>query len=103
MKKIMLSGIALAASFALGAALPQTAHAQTVGQDARNAGHDTAHATRRVVHKTAYKTRVAAHDTAHGTRVAAHDTAHATRTGYHKTVRGTKRVGDKIADKPTPQ
>jgi len=79
-KKIMLSGIALAASFALGAALPQTAHAQT-----------------------AYKTRVAAHDTAHGTRVAAHDTAHATRTGYHKTVRGTKRVGDKIADKPTPQ
>jgi hypothetical protein len=120
MKKILLSGGAVVLALSFGAA-----HAQTVGQDMKDAGHDTAHATKTVAHKTAHGTSVAAHKTAHGTKVAAKDTAHgtkvaakdtahgtkvgadktadATKTGYHKTVHGTKKLGDKIADKPTPQ
>ena len=97
MKKTMLSGIAFAASLALSAA-----QAQTVGQDAKDAGHDTAHATKTVAHKTAHGTKVAAHDTAHGTKVAAHDTAHGTKVAAKDTAHGTEKVGDKIAGKPDP-
>ena len=55
MKNLTVTGLALAATLSLG-----TAHAQTVGQDLHDAGHDTAHATKTVAHKTAHGTRVAA-------------------------------------------
>jgi hypothetical protein len=78
-----------------------TAAAQTIGQDASTAGHATADASKQVAHKTASGTKTVAKDTAHGTKVGADKTADATKTGYHKTVNGTKKVGDKIAGKPT--
>jgi hypothetical protein len=106
-KSFMVSGVALAAILALGAA-----QAQTVGQDMKDAGHDTAHASKTVGHKTVHGTKVAtrktehgtdiaAHDTAHGTKVAAHKTADVSKEGYHKTVHGTKKVVHKIDGKPT--
>jgi hypothetical protein len=120
MKKMLQLGVGAVLALSFG-----WAQAQTVGQDMKDAGHDTAHASKTVAHKTAHGTKVAAKDTAHGTKVAAKDTAHgtkvaakdtahgtkvgadktadATKTGYHKTVHGTKKLGDKIADKPTPQ
>jgi hypothetical protein len=121
MKKLMFTGFAFGALLSLAAA-----QAQTAGQDMKDAGHDTAHATKTVTHKTVHGTKVAAHDTAHGTKVAAHDTeqgtkvaardtAHgtkvgadktedATRTGYHKTVHGTKKVVHKVdGDSSTPR
>jgi Spy/CpxP family protein refolding chaperone len=75
MRTLALAGLLLGSTLAFSAA-----HAQTAGQDMKNAGHDTANASK---------------DTAHAT-------SHATKTGYHKTVHGTKDLGDKIAGKPTP-
>jgi hypothetical protein len=109
MKKLMVSGIALAGLLSLG-----IAQAQTVGQDMKDAGHDTAHASKTVGHKTVHGTKVATHKTVHGTKVAAHDTAHGTRVaadktadvskeGYHKTVHGTKKVVHKIDGKPSTE
>lgn len=74
----------------LGVALSTAAYAQPfqVGQDLKDAGHNTADAT-----------KTAAHDTAHGTRVAAHKTAHVTRKAYHKTAHGTKHVVHKAEGK----
>jgi hypothetical protein len=107
MKKIIVSGMALAGLLSLG-----IGHAQTVGQDMHDAGQDTAHATRTVAHKTVrgtkvatrdteHGTRVAARDTEHGTRVAAHKTADVSREGYHKTTTGTKHVVRKMDGKPS--
>jgi len=106
MKKLIVSGMALAGLLSLGAA-----QAQTVGQDMHDAGHDTAHASKTVAHKTVrgtrvathkteYGTKVAAHDTEHGTKVAAHKTADVSKEGYHKTVHGTKKVVHKVDGDP---
>jgi hypothetical protein len=117
MKITHLSGLAFAGIVALAAGSLQ---AQTAGQDIKDAGHDTAHATstaahdtangtKKVYHKTAHGTSVAAHDTAHGTKtaahntahgtsVAAHDTAHGTKVAAHDTAHGTKVAADKTAD-----
>lgn len=94
MKRLVVSGIALAGvlSFGIG-------HAQTVGQDMKDAGHDTAHATRTVGHDTAHDTRVAARNTAHGTKVAAKDTVHGTKVVAKDTAHGTKVVArDTVKD-----
>jgi hypothetical protein len=64
--------------------------AQTVGQDLKNAGHDTAHATSR-----------AAHNTAHATSHAAHHVGHATSHAARKTTTGTRNVGRRVEGKPT--
>jgi hypothetical protein len=93
MKKLIVSGMALAGMLSLGAA-----QAQTVGQDMKDAGHDTAHASKTVAHKTVHGTKVAAHDTEHGTKVAAHDTAHGTKVAAHDTEHGTKVAAHKTAD-----
>jgi hypothetical protein len=93
MTRITIAGVALTAALSLG-----LAQAQTVGQDLKDAGHDTAHATKSVAHDTAHGTKVAARDTEHGTKVAAHDTAHGTRVATHKTVRVTKKGAHKTAE-----
>lgn len=92
-----LSSITLAAALTLSA----SAFAQ-VGQDLKNAGHDTADATKTAAHDTAHGTKKVYHKTANGTKTAAHDTAHATKVTAGKTAYNTRKVGDKIADKPTP-
>jgi hypothetical protein len=61
--------IALAASLAV--CLP--AVAQTAGQDIKNAGHDTANATKKT-----------AHSVKRGTKKGVHKTAHATKKGANK-------------------
>jgi hypothetical protein len=42
--------------------------AQTAGQDIKNAGHDTADATKKVAHKTATTTKKGANKAAHATK-----------------------------------
>jgi hypothetical protein len=109
MKKLMFSGIALAGLLSIG-----VGHAQTVGQDMKDAGHDTAHASKTVAHKTVRGTKVATRDTVHGTKTATRDTVHGTKVvghktervtkkGYHKTATGTKKVVHKIDGKPATE
>jgi hypothetical protein len=62
-----------------------------VGHDLKDAGHDTADATKTAAHKTAHGTKKVYHKSVHGTKVTAGKTAY-----------NTRKVGDKIADKPTP-
>jgi hypothetical protein len=82
--------------------------AQTAGQDMKDAGHDTVHATKKTGHviakgtekgyeKTKEGTVKVAHATAHGTKVAAHKTADATETGYDKTKDGTVKAAHATA------
>lgn len=56
--------LALAGSLAL--CLP--ALAQTAGQDIKNAGHDTANATKKTAHKVKRGTKKGIHKTAHATK-----------------------------------
>jgi hypothetical protein len=86
MKKLMVSAVVVAGllSFGIG-------QAQTVGQDMKDAGHHTAHASKTVGHKTV-----------HGTK-AAHKTADVSKEGYHKTTHGTKKVIHKIDGKPSTE
>lgn len=76
MKKIILS---FALAFGMGAALP--AFGQTVGQDAKDAAHDTKTATEKGYNKT----------------------THATKKGYkkstHATKKGVNKAADTVADK----
>lgn len=67
------------AFFALVAAAFSSASpiAQTAGQDIKNAGHDTADATKQTAHKT----------------------ARATKKGTNKAARGTKRTANKVEQK----
>ena len=68
MKKVIITRMALSGFLLVG-----IAQAQTVGQDMKDAGHDTAHASKTVGHKTVHGTKVATRKTEHGTDVAAHD------------------------------
>jgi hypothetical protein len=99
----------LGTALSLFACAPAGMHAQTVGQDMKDAGHktaqgtktaakDTEHGTDVAAHKTAEGTRTVAHDTAHGTKVAAHKTAQGTRTAAHDTAHGTSVAAHKTAD-----
>jgi hypothetical protein len=92
--KNLFLGIALG-MFALA---PAAALSQTVGQDMKDAGHDTADASKKVAHGTAKGTKTVAHDTAHGTKVAADKTAEGTKTAAHDTAHGTKVVAHKTAE-----
>ena len=65
----------LAVALGMFAVAPAAALAQSVGQDMKNAGHDTADASKKVAHKTEEGTKTAAKDTGHGTKVAATKTA----------------------------
>lgn len=58
--------------FVAGAMFAASATAQTVGQDIKDAGHDTAHATKTTAHKVKHGTEKGAHKVAHGTKKAAH-------------------------------
>ena len=104
---LKMTTAALFASLCVGGAL-----AQTAGQDMKDAGHDTAHATKKVAHKTGegtkkayhktkHVTKVAAHKTADGTETVAHDTKRDTEIGAKKTATGTRNVGRRIEGKPT--
>ncbi len=64
-------------SFALFAL---AACAQSVGQDVKNAGHDTADATKQTAHKT----------------------VHATKKGTHKAASATKKGASKVEQKTDP-
>jgi hypothetical protein len=94
MKKVWMAGVLVGAGFLFSVAQAQ------VKQDMKNAGHDTAEATKVAAHDTAHGTKVAARDTEHGTKVAAHDTAHETRHVAHKTAHGTRKVAHKVEGKP---
>ena len=61
-----------------------------VGQDLKNAGHNTADATKTAGHKTARTTKRVAHRTAHTTNRVA-----------HKTATGTRNIGRRVEGKPT--
>lgn len=54
------------------------AHAQSAGQDMKDAAHDTAHATKKTTHKVV-----------RGTKKGVHKTAHATKRGASKVERKT--------------
>ncbi len=95
MKNIKLAALALCAGVSLTLAQAQPFQA---GQDMKDAGHDTADATKTVAHKTATGTKTAAKDTGHGTKVAAKDTAHGTTVAAKDTAHGTKVAADKTAD-----
>ena len=73
--KLFLRHLALAVSLAL--CLP--AIAQTAGQDIKNAGHDTANATKKT-----------AHSVKRGTKKGVHKTARATKKGANKVERKTE-------------
>lgn len=109
MRKFQLIVPAIATAL-LAIALPLGA--QTAGQDMKDAGHDTADASRTVAHKTAHGTKKVYHKTTHTTKVAAHKTARGTETAAHvtkrdteiaskKTATGTENVGRRIEGKPT--
>jgi hypothetical protein len=108
MTRTKIAGVAFAVALSLGVSYAQPLQ---VGQDLKNAGHDTADAGRTVGHDTAHGTKVAARDTEHGTKVAArdtehgtkvaaHKTAHVTRKAAHKTAHGTRKVAHKVEGKP---
>jgi len=85
-------GVALTAALAVGVAQAQ------VKQDVKEAGHDTADATKTVAHKTAKGTKTAAKATAHGTEKVADKTVEGTKTAAKATAHGTKVAADKTAD-----
>jgi cytoskeletal protein RodZ len=108
MRKVALTGLVMAGVMVFGASQMRA----QVGQDLKNAGHDTADATKTAAHDTAHGTKVAAHDTAHGTKVATHHTVHRTKViahatkrdtekGADKTATGTRNVGRRVEGKPT--
>lgn len=97
MTRTTIAGVAFAVALSLGVSYAQPLQ---VGQDLKNAGHDTADASKTVAHDTAHGTKVAAKDTEHGTKVAAHKTAHVTRKVAHKTAHGTRKVAHKVEGKP---
>jgi len=84
MRNLTFAGLALTAALSMGIAQAQA------GQDMKDAGHDTAHATKTVAHKTE-----------RGTKHVAHKTAHVTKKGYHKTTRATRNTGRRVEGKPT--
>ncbi len=84
-----LSALTLAATFALSTA---ALHSQTVGQDLKGAGQDTAAATRTAAHDTKKGTVKAYDKTKQGTTTAAHDTKKGTVKAYDKTKQGTRTV-----------
>ena len=83
MRTTQWMGFLLASCLSLGVAQAQ------VGQDLKNAGHDTADATKTAGHKTARATKHVARSTAHTTSRAA-----------KKTATGTRNVGRRVEDKP---
>ena len=60
-----------------------------VGQNLKNAGHDTAAAA-----------KTAGHKAAHATKHIAHRTGHATSRAAHKTATGTQNIGRRVEGKP---
>ena len=76
--------VLLAVTCSMGVAQAQ------VGQDLKNAGHDTADAT-----------KTAGEKTAHTTKHVAHSTAHTTSRTAKKTATGTRNVGRRAEGKPT--
>ena len=66
------------AFFVSGMLLGASAHAQSAGQDMKDAAHDTAHATKKTTHKVV-----------RGTKKGVHKTAHATKRGANKVERKT--------------
>jgi len=84
MRKSIWMAILLAMTCSLGVVQAQ------VGRDLKNAGHDTAAAT-----------KTAGRKTAHATRHVVHRTAHTTSRVARKTTRRTRNVGRRMEGKPT--
>lgn len=84
MRKSIWMAILLAATCSLGVMQAQ------VGRDLKNAGHDTAAAT-----------KTAGRKTAHATRHVVHRTAHTTSRVARKTATGTRNIGRRAEGKPT--
>jgi hypothetical protein len=108
MRKMSLMGLMLTGAMAFGAAQMQA----QVGRDLKDAGHDTADATKTAAHDTAHGTKTVTHHTVHRTKVIAHatkrdtvkgadKTADVSKEGYHKTTTGTRNVGRRVEGKPT--
>jgi hypothetical protein len=97
MRKINITGVMLAGALAFGATQMQA----QVGQDLKNAGHDTADATKTAAHDTAHGTKKVTHHTVHRTKIIAHATKRDTVKGADKTGTGTRNVGRRIEGKPT--
>jgi cytoskeletal protein RodZ len=107
MRTTNLTGLILTGVLALGATQMQA----QVGQDLKNAGHDTADATKTGAHDVAHGTKTATNHTVHRTKIIAHatkrdtvkgadKTADVSKEGYHKTVNGTKTATRKVEGKP---
>jgi uncharacterized protein HemX len=92
-----LTGLVLAGVVALGTSMLSA----QVKQDMKNAGHDTADATKTAAHDTAHGTKKVAHHTVHRTKIIAHATKRDTEKGAEKTATGTRNVGRRIEGKPT--
>lgn len=60
------------------------ATAQTAGQDMKNAGHDTANATKKTAHKVKRGTKKGVHKVAHGTKKGANKVEQKTDTDNPK-------------------
>ncbi len=97
MRTTKLTGLLLAGAVAFGTS---QMHAQ-VGRDLKDAGHDTADATKTAAHKTAHGTKRVTHHTVHRTKIIAHATKRDTVKGTEKTATGTRNVGRRIEGKPT--
>ena len=69
MKRFMQQ--ATLAAFLVAAPFSFSVNAQTAGQDMKNAGHDTADATKQTAHKTAKAAKKGTHKAAHATKKAA--------------------------------
>ena len=103
MRRMGFSALVLGVAVSAGSLV-----AQTAGQDMKDAGHDTVHATKKTGHviakgtetgydKTKEGTVKATHATVHGTKVATKDTGHVTKEGYDKTKEGTEKAGHATA------
>jgi len=95
MKFIRIGEFMLAAGLATG-----IAHAQTAGQDMKDAGHDTKTAAVDTGHATKKTTKKVYHKTVNGTDTVAHKTAHGTKKVAVASAHRTANAGDALAGKP---
>jgi hypothetical protein len=95
MKMSAITRIFMAAGLAAGLGCGM-AHAQTAGQDMKDAGHDTKNAAVDTGHATKRTTKKVYHKTKSGTKTAYHKTANGPKTATHR----TENAGDALAGKP---
>ena len=77
---------------------PAVSHAQTAGQDASAAGHDTKNAAVDTGHAVKKGTKTTVHETESGTKTVAHDTKSGTTKAVDKTKEGTVIAAEKTKE-----